>query len=556
MPPLSSFTAFTPIEERSDATPGLWNSRFQQTQDNILSLHSSVQSSLVSIGGLSSNTIQPESGNTVRLLNGKSMILSSYDSGGAYLNARAFGVMGDGATDDSVSLRSALSLSISQKRELYLPNGTYLFDWMEVGSQNTTVTSLPAVIVGESQVGVILQQNSIASCAIMVATRQPIESFEMRDLTLRGNAASIGGLSLGSSSNTYAAFTKLSNIRIDSFSKSGATGLTLVAVQELDAENCRIQDNTVNVWRPNTGFCTSAVFRGQKGFMGRATEKGVQLDGSCADITFSQQVHESNGQEAIYASGFASVIEIVDCYFEDNLSSGVSTQGTIHISGAAGAHNSAKFHVHRNHFHIVSSANSLAKQLKLDFVKDSTVAENSGLLSSSGITTTANAQCHFQDNADADSAADYLAAYRGLLGTITATETDADGKRVEFGNRRLDDVHFTSSQQTVPTLAVFTSAGTNATATLDATANDLSGQVTFTPGSGGWNTGSQWRLTFSRAFASAPRIYLTPTSHFASKAFGDLAARADGSSTTGFNFTHGIAASAANGQIWNYLVIE
>src|SRR5256885_41229 len=36
----STLTAFLPIPENSDGTPGLWNSRFQTLQDNIVSVNS------------------------------------------------------------------------------------------------------------------------------------------------------------------------------------------------------------------------------------------------------------------------------------------------------------------------------------------------------------------------------------------------------------------------------------------------------------------------------------------------------------------------------------
>lgn len=98
---LSSITAFTPITERSEATPGLFNTRFQQLQDNIASVHSNVSTH---IGGL--------------------------------YNLRDFGALGDGVTDD----RQAFVDAEAAAEHLILSDGTYLIGSTITLSKGYTIT--------------------------------------------------------------------------------------------------------------------------------------------------------------------------------------------------------------------------------------------------------------------------------------------------------------------------------------------------------------------------------------------------------------------------------
>ena len=83
----SNLTPYTPIPNGSEATPGLWDTRFDQLQKNIVSV----------------NTIQ-DSG---IFPSGVSGPISDY--GGQVYNVKAYGAVGDGVTDDSVYFQEALN---------------------------------------------------------------------------------------------------------------------------------------------------------------------------------------------------------------------------------------------------------------------------------------------------------------------------------------------------------------------------------------------------------------------------------------------------------------
>lgn len=85
---LSILTQFTPIPERSEGTPGLWNARFQQLQDNIASVNSAGDFGIINVK------------------------MAPY-------NAR-----GDGATDDTDSVLRAMNAA-ANGAALYFPAGSY-----------------------------------------------------------------------------------------------------------------------------------------------------------------------------------------------------------------------------------------------------------------------------------------------------------------------------------------------------------------------------------------------------------------------------------------------
>ena len=46
---------------------------------------------------------------------------------GSAQNVKSFGAMGDGTTDDTAAIQAAINSSITLRRGLFLPGGTYLF---------------------------------------------------------------------------------------------------------------------------------------------------------------------------------------------------------------------------------------------------------------------------------------------------------------------------------------------------------------------------------------------------------------------------------------------
>lgn len=88
----STITAFTPIAERSEATPGLWNRRFQQLQDNIASIN------------------------------------TTYDIGVYNVTAPQFGAVGNGVQNDRdrIAAADAAAVAAGAGAAVLFPAGVYL----------------------------------------------------------------------------------------------------------------------------------------------------------------------------------------------------------------------------------------------------------------------------------------------------------------------------------------------------------------------------------------------------------------------------------------------
>lgn len=122
--------SFTPIPERSDATPGLWNSRFEEL-----------------------------------------------DRGG--YSVRAFGAAGDGTTDDTSSIRSAIAAAVSDRSSniVFFPAGRYLI---------TSTVTLPQVqLVGEGPATATAIVKGFSGNVFSVAA----DRVEFRELDFQGSGS-------------------------------------------------------------------------------------------------------------------------------------------------------------------------------------------------------------------------------------------------------------------------------------------------------------------------------------------------------------------------------
>jgi hypothetical protein len=107
-----------------------------------------VGSNLVGGGDLSANrTISLSTDPSVTSLTASGHITGPVrDAGGQVLNAKVFGAVGDGATDDTDALADALSAASAQSITLYLPPGVYLTDGLDLPAETTVELSPGAVL--------------------------------------------------------------------------------------------------------------------------------------------------------------------------------------------------------------------------------------------------------------------------------------------------------------------------------------------------------------------------------------------------------------------------
>lgn len=179
---ISAFTAYTPIPERSDATPGLFNRPLQQLQDNIQSLYSNVSTYLNN--PISGNTIQAESGSTVRVLG--DLIARSIDSGGEVFNILAFGAStAASAAANTVALQAAADATVAARGTIFVPHGVFDYSGFTItGRFRLTGAGADSML-----------RNTATNGATGIAVKSPsttstIDGWYVGNLTLSGESGS------------------------------------------------------------------------------------------------------------------------------------------------------------------------------------------------------------------------------------------------------------------------------------------------------------------------------------------------------------------------------
>ena len=159
------------------------------------------------------------------------------------VSVKWFGAKGDGVTDDTIAIQSAIDISGILLKSLYLPNGNYMF------SSSLTLQQY-SVIVGESLNNTILTYsgttNSIS--AILVTNTNGWKS-ELSLFTIKqsGVATSVNGISIVNINFDSSLFC-LSNIKIEGFSGIGlninptlaGTYITQIKVSDIRTVGCNI----------------------------------------------------------------------------------------------------------------------------------------------------------------------------------------------------------------------------------------------------------------------------------------------------------------------------
>jgi hypothetical protein len=266
---LSGITVPTAIPERSDASPGLWNSRYNEAFYNIQSLYSNVSTYLNL--PVSTNTLRPESGSTIRVLNGSDLILRSIDSGGAFWNVLSFG-------SDVSAINNAISAAAAVGGgRVYVPRGVYS------GTTDVVIRANDIELFGDGW-------ESVISIATLSTGRGVVASFGtdasnrvkrvmIRDLKIQSN--STGSLDGFLSNNKgvylqYAEDIKVQNVWVEKV--CGEAIYSQTDGERIDYINCLVTDSAFNAYCHNGGISRAAITNcraarvGNLGYEGAASE--------------------------------------------------------------------------------------------------------------------------------------------------------------------------------------------------------------------------------------------------------------------------------------------
>ena len=171
--PLSTFTAFSGITDLAPISPSYVNAKFSVISQNLDQLNT--DASVTSIWVRSGSTVTT---NPLSL----SIIARSYDSGGQFYNVRSYSAVGDGITDDTTALQSAISAAnLAGGGTVYIPVGAYLIN-------STLTVSSNVVLQGSGTSSLIFSASTLTNLNLL--TLSSVQSVVIVQLALQASGKS------------------------------------------------------------------------------------------------------------------------------------------------------------------------------------------------------------------------------------------------------------------------------------------------------------------------------------------------------------------------------
>lgn len=450
-----------------------------------------------------------------------------------------FGAKGDGATNDTTALTNAVASGFP----VLIPAGkTILYTPPLIISVDGTA------IIGENRYTSILKPTATAANAIEIGdTISSAFGFVMRDVRLTGNGTCTNGIVMGQASPQHTAVSAtFERCYIEFFNATNADGMRIVAGWWLRVSGCTFESNYNNFHIP-AGSATTTILIDQQTTIRNSVQHGVFLEGiagSAKSITLRTVSLEAAGAYAFYSTVAQPLINIEDCYFELN-------HGDVYVHGSSTAYQYAILQMDRCR----SDGALTLKTLDLDYVFASKIRACPGFNNGS-ILTTANVNVTFEQM-NGDSAGDFVATARSLLGTIYARDVNVSTGRDESyaSSGNFFEGHICSTQPTAPTVAAGGSIGVGGSVVLTAGSTDTSGRIELTSGTSGWSAGKMCRLTFNKAFNRNPIVTITAGSTKAGTQSRLCGVNID-VSTTWLDLYFETAETSSGLAYWHYHVLE
>lgn len=150
------------------------------------------------------------------------------------LNVRKLGAVGDGATDDTLSIQAALSTSA-----VHIPSGVYYVSDIQIKSD--------MLLTGDGMGKTIIQRPShlnSASGLLYTTFTLPVESVCIRDITLTNQWGHDGGdYSLGTNNTLFIQGVKNVDISYTEVTNSGAGSIYMNQCDYVDVSHCKVRDS-------------------------------------------------------------------------------------------------------------------------------------------------------------------------------------------------------------------------------------------------------------------------------------------------------------------------
>lgn len=437
---------------------------------------------------------------------------------------------------------SALQWAIDSQIPVYLQSGTYDYvPPLRISKDSVRVT-------GAGRYLTILKPTAIAVNALEIGTTASVSGIVLRDFKLQGNTTCTNGILIGNQAPQYYAIgCDYERLSVSSFAGAGAAGIKVVTAWWSNFTTINWEGNYNNFHIP-AGAVTTTLNIGGNSTIRNALNIGILTEGAATVdvLTLRDASFEYNAKGAINAASTKAILNLENCYFEQNSATG---SGVITVTGGSGPYDYTMLTMRQ----CVSDVPLSGYAISLNYVKKSYIEDCSGFLAGTGIITTINCDIQFR-NMNGQSAADFLSVARSLLGTIRAEEyIPSQGKWESYcSNGNHFEGHIGTYQPAAPTVTIGAQAGTSASVTLAANATDTAGRIQLTTGTGSVSTGQYARITFNKTYNRVPRVFLSMGS-------GSTAATARMyvTETAGYFDLEFAVAEMINTTLYiNYLVIE
>jgi hypothetical protein len=259
---------------------------------------------------------------------------------GATVNVLDFGAVGDGITDDSAAVQAALTFAVDNEKELYFPEGSFLFGSTVTVGNAAGQSDNPITICGAGRGTILKATATLANGLIRIEgpngaidAQRHYGRVMVKDLRFNGPgryALSPAGLGLS--------FYGVQGIYLDNVHALGfSEGVKFHNCDLVTMVGCQLQANTTGVATENSGYALGGQlnsFTMVGCWVNNNTQYGVDYHGGLKPTfignNFSANGNSLNISNTAEAGATTQTPTITDNYFESDTGSWVI------LGGAAG----------------------------------------------------------------------------------------------------------------------------------------------------------------------------------------------------------------------------